>query len=203
MAQMRLLVKGAAQVVRVAAAGEKVKLKDAMSDLAIVNATQREGVSIAVNRDGTIAAVGLDSEVAGMFPGASWETVIDAHGRSVVPGLVDAHTHPVWAGDRVHEFAMKLAGASYMEVHAAGGGINFTVEHTRAASEQELLDLLLPRLRRMSSAAALCGADLVKAVQIALHSHVRVPIVVAPIVPFIGADFPANSSLKEQFSDSN
>ncbi|ROT70702.1 putative imidazolonepropionase [Penaeus vannamei] len=152
MAQMRLLVKGAAQVVRVAAAGEKVKLKDAMSDLAIVNATQEEGVSIAVNRDGTIAAVGLDSEVAGMFPGASWAAVIDAHGRSVVPGLVDAHTHPVWAGDRVHEFAMKLAGASYMEVHAAGGGINFTVEHTRAASEQELLDLLLPRLRRMSSA---------------------------------------------------
>ncbi|XP_037779853.1 probable imidazolonepropionase isoform X2 [Penaeus monodon] len=152
MAQMRLLVKGAAQVVRVAAAGENVKLRDAMSDLAIVNATQKEGVSIAVNRDGTIAAVGLDSEVAGMFPRASWDTVIDAHGRSVVPGLVDAHTHPVWAGDRVHEFAMKLAGASYMEVHAAGGGINFTVEHTRAASEQELLDLLLPRLRRMSTA---------------------------------------------------
>lgn len=58
--------------------------------------------------DGTIAAVGLDSEVAGMFPGASWAAVIDARGRSVVPGLVDAHTHPVWAGDRVHEFAMKV-----------------------------------------------------------------------------------------------
>ncbi|XP_042230180.1 probable imidazolonepropionase isoform X1 [Homarus americanus] len=47
---------------------------------------------------------------------------------------------------------MKLAGATYMEVHAAGGGINFTVEHTRAASEEKLLQLLLPRLHRMSRA---------------------------------------------------
>ena len=49
----------------------------------------------------------------------------------------------------MHEFAMKLAGASYMEVHAAGGGIHFTVERTREAGEEELLELLLPRLRRM------------------------------------------------------
>ena len=67
-------------------------------------------------------------------------------------GLIDGHTHPVWAGDRVHEFAMKLAGASYMEVHEAGGGINFTVEKTRAASEAELLNLLMDRLERMLKA---------------------------------------------------
>jgi imidazolonepropionase-like amidohydrolase len=42
-------------------------------------------------------------------------------------GLIDAHTHPVWSGDRVHEFAMKLAGATYMDIHKAGGGIGFTV----------------------------------------------------------------------------
>ncbi|XP_059843789.1 probable imidazolonepropionase isoform X2 [Hypanus sabinus] len=64
----------------------------------------------------------------------------------VLPGLVDAHTHPVWAGDRVHEFAMKLAGASYMEIHNAGGGIHFTVEHTRKASEDELFNSLKERL---------------------------------------------------------
>ena len=64
-------------------------------------------------------------------------------------GFVDGHTHPVWSGDRVHEFAMKLAGASYMEVHAAGGGIHFTVEKTREASEAELVELLVDRLRRM------------------------------------------------------
>ncbi|XP_071526582.1 probable imidazolonepropionase [Panulirus ornatus] len=150
--EMRLLVRGASQVVRVAASGEKVKLRESMNDLAIVTATEDQGVSIAVDKDGVIAAVGLDKEVEAQFPGASWAEVVDACGRSVVPGLVDAHTHPVWAGDRVHEFAMKLAGASYMEVHAAGGGINFTVEHTRAASEEDLLDLLLPRLHRMTRA---------------------------------------------------
>ena len=52
----------------------------------------------------------------------------------------------------MHEFAMKLAGASYMEVHAAGGGIGFTVGHTRNSTEEELMELLLPRLRRMLNA---------------------------------------------------
>lgn len=42
---------------------------------------------------------------------------MDVSGCSVLPGFIDGHTHPVWAGDRVHEFEMKLAGASYMEVH--------------------------------------------------------------------------------------
>ncbi len=57
-------------------------------------------------------------------------------------GLVDGHTHPVWAGDRVHEFAMKLAGATYMDIHKAGGGIGFTVQHTRNASEEHLLGMM-------------------------------------------------------------
>ncbi|XP_077083879.1 putative imidazolonepropionase isoform X2 [Siphateles boraxobius] len=70
----------------------------------------------------------------------------------VLPGLVDAHTHPVWAGDRVHEFAMKLAGASYMEVYEAGGGIHFTVAHTRSATQQHLLAGLQSRLERMMRA---------------------------------------------------
>ena len=64
-------------------------------------------------------------------------------------GFVDAHTHPVWSGDRVHEFAMKMAGASYMEIHKVGGGINYTVEHVRRSSEEELTTILLQRLDRM------------------------------------------------------
>lgn len=51
-----------------------------------------------------------------------------------MPGLVDGHTHAVFAGDRVHEFVLKLAGASYMEVHKAGGGIHFTVDSVQKAS---------------------------------------------------------------------
>ncbi|VDM59477.1 unnamed protein product [Angiostrongylus costaricensis] len=56
----------------------------------------------------------------------------------LLPGFVDGHSHPVFAGDRVHEFAMKLAGATYMEVQAAGGGIHFTTAKTREASEEYL-----------------------------------------------------------------
>ena len=80
---------------------------------------------------------------------SSFARVVDAGGQAVIPGFVHGHTHPVWAGDRVHEFAMKLAGATYMEVHAAGGGIHFTVDKTREATEDELVKLLVPRLRRM------------------------------------------------------
>merc|ERR1719220_2531121 len=93
--------------------------------------------------------IGSQAEVVEAYSEERFSRVIDAGGGAVLPGLVDGHTHPVWAGDRVHEFAMKLAGASYMEVHAAGGGIHFTVERTREAGEEELLGLLLPRLKAM------------------------------------------------------
>jgi len=92
---------------------------------------------------------GYEKEVTSGIKDLQFETIYDADGGCVIPGLIDGHTHPVWAGDRVHEFAMKLAGATYMEVHEAGGGINYTVEHTKKASEEELYTLLADRLRRM------------------------------------------------------
>jgi imidazolonepropionase len=63
---------------------------------------------------------------------------IDGRGRCAIPGLVDCHTHACFAGDRVEEFALRAAGASYEELHAAGGGIMSTVRATRAAGEQAL-----------------------------------------------------------------
>src|SRR5207253_2645693 len=65
---------------------------------------------------------------------------VDARGLCAVPGLVDCHTHPAWGGDRVAEFALRAAGASYEELHAAGGGILSTVEATRALGEDGLRD---------------------------------------------------------------
>ena len=78
---------------------------------------------------------------------AGYQTV-DARGGLVMPGLVDAHTHPIFAGARANEFAMRAAGATYQEIAAAGGGIRATMAATRAASDQELLDLVLGRLAR-------------------------------------------------------
>lgn len=62
----------------------------------------------------------------------------------------------VFSGDRVHEYEMKLAGATYMDIHAIGGGINFTVEHTRRATQGELEDLLIGRLNRMLRQGTTC-----------------------------------------------
>ncbi len=74
---------------------------------------------------------------------------IDAAGHVVMPGFVDAHTHVVWMGDRAAEFELRLRGASYMEIMAAGGGIASTVRLTRQSSIEELMLAARPRLGRM------------------------------------------------------
>jgi len=73
---------------------------------------------------------------------------IDVEGRMVTPGLVDPHTHPVFAGDRADEFARRAAGADYQEIAAAGGGIAATLTPTRAANVEEHVELTLERLAR-------------------------------------------------------
>lgn len=65
--------------------------------------------------------------------------IVDAGGRLVMPGFVDAHTHPVFAGNRADEFEKRTEGATYQEIAAAGGGIRSTVRKTRAATEADLL----------------------------------------------------------------
>jgi imidazolonepropionase len=72
--------------------------------------------------------------------------LLDARGALVTPGLVDCHTHAMFAGDRAREFGMRAAGKSYLDIAAAGGGIAATLEPTRAASRDELARLLLERL---------------------------------------------------------
>jgi imidazolonepropionase len=71
---------------------------------------------------------------------------IDCEGRLITPGLIDCHTHLVHAGSRTHEFEARLAGASYEEISAAGGGIASTVRATRTAGEDDLIAQSLPRL---------------------------------------------------------
>jgi imidazolonepropionase len=74
---------------------------------------------------------------------------LDAAGAAVIPGFVDSHTHVAFAGDRAEEFAMRLRGASYEEIMASGGGINSTVEATRAAGDAELFAATSGRIGRM------------------------------------------------------
>ncbi len=96
--------------------------------------------------DGRIAAVGGSSALRAAHPD---EEMVDTGGRVVMPGFVDAHSHPLWAGDRAAEFDLRLQGRSYLEILEAGGGILSTVRATRAASLDELLLQTRPRLQRM------------------------------------------------------
>lgn len=134
-----LLIHSAAQLLTLASpAGPKRGA--AMQDLGII---EDGAVMVA---DGEIIAVGTTAELRAAVQA---RREIDAAGRVVMPGFVDPHTHLLFAGSREDEFELRLKGATYMEIMAAGGGIMSTVRRTRAASEEELTAEALPRLRRM------------------------------------------------------
>lgn len=111
--------------------------------------TPRPGACVGI-RHGRIAFVGMESELP---PNAvSLQTqVLDAEGGFVGPGFVDPHTHLVFAGERSAEFDLRNQGATYLEIAKAGGGIVSTVRATRAASEEDLVRLALPRVQRLLS----------------------------------------------------
>jgi imidazolonepropionase len=97
---------------------------------------------------GRIAWVGPVTDLPGR-PDALAREVHDLGGRWITPGLIDCHTHLVYAGSRAHEFEQRLQGATYEEIARAGGGIASTVAATRAASEDELADASSRRLGRL------------------------------------------------------
>jgi len=134
-----LIIAHAAQLVTVASGGGP-KRGAAMADLGIIE----DGALAA--RHGRFVAVGPSAAVLADFAA---DQVVDAQGKAVLPGFVDPHTHLVWAGDRAAEFELRVAGASYMEIMAAGGGIMSTVSATRAAPLEELVAQSRSRLDRM------------------------------------------------------
>ncbi len=134
-----LIIHSASQLVTVA--GDAPKRGETQSELGII-----ENGALAI-RDGEIVAVGATEEIRTL---ATNETkLLDARGRIVLPGFVDAHTHVVFAGDRANEFEMRLRGASYLELLKAGGGIMNTVRNTRAASLEQIVAETRARLDRM------------------------------------------------------
>lgn len=104
----------------------------------------RENCALIV-RDGKVLKVIPNTGIRA----ARYAHVIDLQGRSVIPGLVDCHTHLIHAGQRKEEMIQRVAGMSYMDILKQGGGILNTVEATRRATEQSLYDSALQRMRRM------------------------------------------------------
>ena len=99
-------------------------------------------------KDGLLVFAGPRAALPGT-PQALATEVVDGGGRWITPGLVDCHTHLVFAGDRAGEFEQRLQGASYEDIARAGGGIVSSVRATRAADEESLLAQSLPRARAL------------------------------------------------------
>ena len=109
----------------------------ALGDLGLI-----EDGALAI-REGVVIDTGTSADLLARYPDAE---PLDAAGRLVTPGLVDPHTHFVWAGDRATEFERRIAGATYQQIMAEGGGINHTVRATRSASLETLVENGLKRL---------------------------------------------------------
>lgn len=120
--------------------GGKAKYGKEMSDAGII---KDAGIAI---KDGRIIEIADSKLIEDKY---SWETMIDASGKIITPGFVDSHTHPVFVHTREDEFAMRLEGKSYVDIALAGGGIRSSIASVRAASEQELVELSIPRIERM------------------------------------------------------
>jgi imidazolonepropionase len=128
----RLLVRDLAQVVTPAGTGAPLR-GGALGEVDVL----ADGFVLC--EDGRIAAVGSMRDL-GPLDGDVEE--LDGSGLCAIPGLVDCHTHACFAGDRVEEFSLRAGGATYEELHAAGGGILSTVRATRATPEDELADIV-------------------------------------------------------------
>ena len=131
----RLLIRDLAQVATHRGAGAALR-GTALRDVEVV-----ERGYVLVDPDGTIAAVGAMRDLASV--GGSDVEELDGTGLSAIPGLVDCHTHPAFAGDRVGEFALRATGASYEELLAAGGGILSTTRATREAGAAALREIVV------------------------------------------------------------
>jgi imidazolonepropionase len=143
------LIYGAEQIVQVVANKESYIRggSDQMKNLALLNKKSDTLLSLVII-NGLIKFIGYESDelFINEFKQIDYDTKINATGCCILPGLLDSHTHPIWSGDRINEFKMKLEGATYMQIHNAGGGIHYTVEQTKLASEQELYSSLCERL---------------------------------------------------------
>src|SRR4051812_37188201 len=181
-----LLIQHAAQLITVASPGG-LRRGAALRELGAI----RDGALAITN--GRIVAIGTTAELHDLADSAT--QVIDATGKAVLPGFVDAHTHVVFAGDRVDEFERRLEGATYLEIMAAGGGIMSTVRATRAASEDQLVAESAERLHQMlahgtttaeaKSGYGLTTADELKMLRVIDTLNATQPLELAPT--FLGA----------------
>jgi imidazolonepropionase len=176
----------AAQLVCVARAQEPAKRGSAMQELAIV-----EDGALGI-KDGRIAWVGRTDELPPQVAGTE---IIDASGKTVLPGFIDSHTHLIFAGSREAEFEQRLQGKTYQEIAVCGGGINATVLRVRQSSREQLKAETRARLARLlqfgvttvevKSGYGLSYADEIKCLEVVAELNDQGPWELIPT--FLGA----------------
>src|SRR5699024_7896952 len=139
-----LYIQHASELITVKGHSESPAKKEGMSDIGII----KNGCVLV--KDGKILAVGTDEEIKQEHQDLIDQgEVLDATGRVVTPGLIDPHTHIVYAGTRENEYAMRLEGKAYMDIMNAGGGIHATTRATQKATFDEIYEQSRERLDKM------------------------------------------------------
>lgn len=180
-----LVIRNATQLLCVSRSRDRSKHGPSLRDPALI----ADGAVVV--RDDHIDWIGPTAQLPPL-PSAD---VLDATGKVVLPGLIDSHTHLIFAGSRADEFEQRLRGASYQEIAARGGGIAATVRRVRAASRDELKSLARPRLRRLlefgvttvevKSGYGLSPADELKCLEVIADLNAAGPSELVPT--FLGA----------------
>lgn len=198
----KLIIKNAKELIT--CKGQAPKTKKEMNDLGIIT----DGALVI--EDGIITKVGKSKKILAEITESEYE-IIDASGKSVLPGFVDSHTHLVFGGERAEEFNWRLKGVPYAEIMERGGGIVKTVEATRKASREKLKKDSLKRLNSMLSfgvttveAKSGYGLNLeteIKQLQIAAELNQEQPLDI--VSTFMGAHEipPEFKGKKEEFID--
>jgi imidazolonepropionase len=184
---MDTIIRHAAQLVCVARGQEPAKRGPAMQELAII-----EDGALAI-REGRIAWVGRTDELPPQEAGNA--EIIDASGKTVLPGFIDSHTHLIFAGSREAEFEQRLQGRTYQEIAASGGGINATVTKVRQSAREQLKAEARARLTRLlkfgvttvevKSGYGLSYADEIKCLEVVAELNEEGPWELVPT--FLGA----------------
>ena len=126
----------AAQILTVQTGGKNYKRGISMNDIGLLHD------HAIITDDGKI----IDILPNYSLPKSGFDEILDVRNKIIVPGLIDCHTHTVFAGSRASEFADKIAGVSYEEIARRGGGIQNTMNATRSATKEELIELTLQRI---------------------------------------------------------
>ncbi|KAH9283677.1 putative imidazolonepropionase [Echinococcus granulosus] len=150
--EMAILLKNISQIVNITRNSKQTFMVDGYDLFCVTSDPDfKEKYAILLDSDGNILSYGSEDVV--ICPNYEYNTVIDCKGGAVLPGFTDAHTYPVWGGDREDDFFQKVAGASYMELSDSVNSFHsdYTVERTANASEDSLYAATLERIKSMAS----------------------------------------------------